>query len=77
MTKNEIKAAIKNAAATIENGENAYVEDVSAALGLNPEYSGVIVTKDENGEIKAYIDNGECYPATYNVEEFANIYGVA
>lgn len=75
MTKNEIKAAIENAAAKIENSESVYVESVSAAMGLNPEYAGVIVTKSENGDVKAYVDNGECYPAVYGVDEFAGVYG--
>lgn len=74
MTKNEIKKAVENAAAEIENGESVYVETVSNALMLDPEYAGVIVEKRDGGII-VYVDNGECYPATYGVEEFANVYG--
>lgn len=74
MTKNEIKKAIESAAATIGEGESAYVESVSAAMGLDPEYAGVIVEKRDEA-IYVYIDNGECYPTYYNIEEFANVYG--
>lgn len=74
MTKNEIKKAVENAAATIGEGESVYVENVSAAMGLDPEYAGVIVEKRDEA-IYVYVDNGECYPATYGVEEFANVYG--
>lgn len=74
MTKNEIKTAIENAAATIDENEFTYVESVSNALGLDPEYSGVIVERRDNG-IVVYIDNGEVYPTPYGVEEFANVYG--
>ena len=74
MTKNEIKTAIENAAATIGEGESAYVESVSEAMGLDPEYAGVIVTKND-GEVKVYVDNGQCYPTYYGVEEFSSVYG--
>lgn len=73
MKKNEIKKAIENAAATIENDE-VYVESISNALGLNPEYAGVFV-ENYDGEIKAYIDDGCCYPAKFDAAKFAEIYG--
>lgn len=37
--------------------------------------TAVVIAKDENGEVKVIVDNGECYPATYTADEFAGVYG--
>lgn len=99
MTKNEIKKAIENEAATIENGsyeisfaatkaiysgnipfaatkeefdktdfEDTYVSE----NGTEFVKTAVIIEKTTNGIINLIIDNGECYPMKYSVEEFVN-----
>lgn len=54
-----------------EDGEETYEDE----NGEEVTKTGVIIEKDENGEVKVIVDNFEVYPPIYTVEKFAEIYG--
>ena len=86
MKKNELKNAILAIAATLDNEEYTLSDELTEELVFaerpqledeDDEYcdAGVIIEKDSDGNITAYVDDGCTDPVSLPIDEFVELYG--
>ena len=73
MTKKELENKIAEEIKNLST-EEKFAEELTEELFGNTEEIGIFLKKDENGIFSLTVDNGECYPPTFTLNEFLQAY---